>query len=141
MEGNTTPAENRTERKNKICPICGARNKREQRITDFNFHIVEFLRENNITKRDSCIQCVEKHVGYARRLYFELLTLNDKTSGSAELNHIDIIGELRAATEEASEYPELYEELLDAERGYRYEGKEPDWYTICEMIAGIKNKF
>ncbi len=104
----------------------------------FNDHITDFLRRNHITRRDSCILCVEKHIGYAKALYRELLTLNRDVKGSIELNHIELIGELRAATEEAQEYAELFEFLLNTERKYRYEGIEPDWLAIANSITKIK---
>ncbi len=120
----------------KICPTCGARRQMEH----FNDRIVDFLRQNHITRRDSCILCVEKHIGYAKALYRELLTLNRDVKGSIELNHLEIIGELRAATEEAQEYAELFAFLLDTERQYRYEGLEPDWNAIANHILKIKEQ-
>lgn len=142
-ESNATAAEiseaRATQRRQNACPVCGAAHQRSGFMRDFDLQIIEFLRENNITKRDSCIVCVEKHFGYARRLFMESLTLTSSAKGSIELNHIDIIGELRAATEEASEYAELYSALLNAEREYRYEGTEPDWQTIAELIYDVKN--
>ena len=75
----------------------------------------------------------------AKRLFAESLTLQDAPRGSIELNHLDIIGELRAATEEASEYETLYRTLLQAERDYRYEGLEPAWSKIAEMIVEVKS--
>ena len=128
------------QRKQNACPVCGAANRRTDYMRDFDFQIIEFLRSNNITKRDSCIACVEKHFGYAMQLFRESLTLQDAPKGSVELNHLEIIGELRAATEEASEYETLYFALLQAERDYRYEGLEPDWPKIAQMIAEVKTK-
>lgn len=134
---------NAERRKINSCPICGAANRRSDAMRDFDLQIIEFLRTNRITKRDSCIACVEKHFGYAKQLFAELISLKQSNGnparGSVELNHIEIIGELRAATEESGDYAELYNALLEAERNYRYEGLEPDWLAIAAMIEDVKN--
>lgn len=142
-ESNATPEEiaaaSAEQRRRNACPVCGARHRRTEFMREFDLQLIEFLRTNNITRRDSCITCVEKHIGYAKRLFAESLTLQDAPRGSIELNHLDIIGELRAATEEASEYETLYRTLLQAERDYRYEGLEPAWSKIAEMIVEVKS--
>lgn len=131
-----------TRKKRSTCSECGASRNRSRMMGGFNNQIIEFLEDNNITKRDSCINCVEKHFGYARELYKELLTLKQSATqvrGSVELNHVEVIGELRAATAESSEYELLYQELLSSERNYRYEGIEPDWIKIAGLIEDVKN--
>lgn len=142
-ESNSTPEEiaeaRAAQKRQNACPVCGAAHKRTEAMRNFDLQIIEYLRENNITKRDSCIACVEKHFGYAKQLFAEALTLQNAPRGSVELNHLEIIGELRAATEESSEYENLYFALLKAERDYRYEGTEPDWLAIAGLIAEVKD--
>lgn len=96
--------------------------------------LVEYIRRNNTVQRDSCIECVKKHVGYAKRLIEESKTLTSSDKGSILMNHLDTIGELRAATDEASAYTELHDLLLSSERAYRYYGATPDWDAIVNLM-------
>ena len=100
--------------------------------------IIELIRELRLIKRDSCIQCVEKHIGKALVLYKELLTSTETNNVNVELNHLEIIGNLQAATDEAEQWPELYDAIDVAERGYRYKGEEPNWIEIAEKIKAGK---
>lgn len=130
------------------CPVCGALRDRERFMHRYEDELSEFLRRNNEVKRDSCIYCVEKHVGKAMVLLDELLSnrLFHAEHGTAEydarikteLNHLGIIGNLQAATDEAEEWPELHDTLLAAEREYRYHGIVPDWEKISGLIKNVK---
>ena len=134
--------------KQKSCPVCGALRERERFMRRYEDELSMFLRRNNEVKRDSCIYCVEKHVGKAMVLLDELLSNRPLHAehGSAEydarikteLNHLGIIGNLQAATDEAEECPELHDTLLSAEREYRYHGIVPDWEKISGMIEEVK---
>ena len=133
----------------KSCPVCGALRERERFMRRYEDELSEFLRRNNEVKRDSCIYCVEKHVGKAMVLLDELLsnrplhvehgTTEYDARIKTELNHLGIIGNLQAATDEAEEWPELHDTLLAAEREYRYRGTMPDWEKISGLIAGQKS--
>ena len=134
--------------KQKSCPVCGALRERERFMRRYEDELSEFLRRNNEVKRDSCIYCVEKHVGKAMVLLDELLsnrplhtehgTAEYDARIKTELNHLGIIGNLQAATDEAEEWQELHDTLLSAEREYRYHGTVPDWEKISGMIEEVK---
>lgn len=134
--------------KQKSCPVCGALRDRERFMRRYEDELSMFLRRNNEVRRDSCIYCVEKHVGKAMVLLDELLsnrpihaehgTAEYDARIKTELNHLGIIGNLQAATDEAEEWPELHDALLAAEREYRYHGTVPDWEAISEMIEEVK---
>lgn len=131
----------------KPCPVCGARTRQQgMRMQIIEDEIIRWLRENNVTATDSCIFCVEKHVGRALILWEESLSAQD--SGTAEgvgrvntyLNHIKIIGHLGNAYDESADYPELHEVLKKAERQYRYSGTVPPWADILTELKKVKEE-
>ena len=117
------------------CPNCGAERDQIARMMSFERSIIEHLREQRLVKRDSCIQCVEKHIGKALVLYKELLTAEETNNVNVELNHLEIIGNLQAAADEAQQWPKLHGVIDAAEREYRYKGTGPDWERIATIIA------
>lgn len=127
--------------KERKCPVCGAKRDREQRMVRFEHDILEYLRNNRLVKRDSCILCVQKHVGRAMEYYNEMLTAKNsgKMDGTAEINvmmnHLAILGHLGCAIEESDDYSDLQTALLEQERSYRYEGVEPDWRYLAALIV------
>jgi len=118
----------------RTCPTCAAERHNTMRMRGFEQSILQHIREQRLVKRDSCIQCVEKHIGKALVLYKELLTATEKNNVNVELNHLEIIGNLQAATDEAEQWPDLHDTIDAAERGYRYTGEEPNWTRIAELI-------
>ena len=125
--------------KEKKCPVCGGERKRLDFMERMEESLARFIRENNLAKRESCLFCVKKHVGKALVLFRELESFDPEKTGKGKikafLNHLEIIGNLQAAADEAAQYPELYTLLLESERSYRYEGLAPDWENIVEMTA------
>jgi len=119
--------------KQRKCQHCGADRDQIACMHRFEMDIVQAIREQRLVKRDSCIECVRKHVGKAMVLYKELLTSTETNNINVELNHLEIIGNLQAGMDEAEEWPELHDAIDSAEREYRYRGIGPDW----EMIAGM----
>jgi hypothetical protein len=140
---NTTPEEAAAHRAKleaqRTCPTCGAERDKAMRMHGFEQGIVQHIREQRLVKRDSCILCVEKHIGKALVLYKELLTAAETNNVNVELNHLEIIGNLQAATDEAEQWPELHKAIDTAEREYRYKGNGPDWREIFGMIQVAKN--
>lgn len=130
--------------KQEKCPTCGARMARESRMRRFNEDLSDFIRSNRIAKLDSCIQCVRKHVARAMVYHDEITRasgsgMKDGTASiNVPINHLKIIGHLGCAIEESDDYPELNALLTSAERAYRYEGLEPDWDKIAEIISITK---
>lgn len=128
----------------KKCPTCGLVNGRSGFMAIYNDKLVELIRANRLEHRESCILCVEKHVGKAKVLLDEILTATgnqDRIDSRVkiELNYLEVIGNLQAATDEAQDYLDLWSFLLDSERAYRYEGIPPDWERIAELILEQKN--
>ena len=123
------------------CPTCGARRNDEMTMHRFHMDIVDFLRERRVVKYDSCILCVKKHIGYAMTLHDEMM--KSKGSGNADgtakvnvlLDELKLIGNLQAAMDESEDCPELHEQIKVDERAYRYEGIEPNWAKIAELIV------
>lgn len=129
------------------CPTCGARRNDEMTMQRFHSDIVDFLRERRVVKYDSCMICVKGHIGEAMTKYNEIMKA--KGSGKADtqegkvnimLNELTVIGNLRAAFEEAEDWPELYEQIKTDERAYRYEGVGPNWRRIAELILKYEGK-
>ena len=95
---------------------------------------------------DSCILCVEKHVGRAIVLWEELLsatgsgTKEGEASVNVYRNHIKIIGHLGNAYDESADFVELHEMLKEAERNYRYEGIVPNWEVILKDMERVKSQ-
>ncbi len=127
------------------CLICGARRERESMMNRFEDEISRWLRETNASASDSCILCVEKHVGKALVLWDEMITAqgsgnkDGKASVHVYRNHVKIIGHLGNAVDESIEFTELHELLKSSERSYRYEGITPDWDKIIELMEKQKH--
>lgn len=127
--------------KERKCPVCGARRDREQRMSRFESDILNYIRQNRLVKRDSCLLCVQKHVGRAMEYYKEMLTAKGSGTATGEatvnvmLNHLSILGHLGCAIEESDDYAEVQDALIEQERKYRYEGIEPDWRYIAALIV------
>lgn len=123
------------------CPVCGAKRERERTMARFESDILDYLHRNRLVKRDSCILCVQKHIGRAMEYYKEMLTANG--SGTAEgtaavnvkLNHLSVLGHLGCAIEESDEFADLQAAIIKEERKYRYEGVEPDWIYLAALIV------
>jgi len=120
------------------CPTCGAERDQAMRMFSFEKNIIQHIRERRLVKHDSCIQCVEKHVGKALVLYRELLTATETNNVNVELNHLEIIGNLQTATDEAEEWPALHDAIDAAERCYRYKGISPGWEELAKQIRVAK---
>lgn len=125
------------------CPTCGSSPQVYESMRRFENTILDLFHTGQLIKRDSCILCVEKHIGKAYALYKELLTadlsnMDSKTKIKVELNHLEIIGNLQAAFDEAQDWNDLYDLIVFSERRYRYEAIEPDWEQIASKIIGIK---
>lgn len=112
----------------------------------FDNQIAQYMRENNIFKRRSCLICVEKHVGEAREYYKEMLKFQNSGKDDLEArisweeNHIAIIGSLGLAIEESQTTPDLQLKLIASRRTYQYEHVEPNWREIIIEILKVKEQ-
>lgn len=127
-----------------ICPTCGLSKEGLARAERLETDAVRWLRETNAAAADSCVWCVEKHIGKAMVLWDEITTSGESgmEDGTAVVNvyrnHILVIGNLGAAVDESVEYGELHELLKKTERMYRYYGTAPDWKKILELLETVK---
>lgn len=137
---------NQTRKRIETCPTCGSTFRQIKTMFEFERVIGDWLRDNNAAPFDSCIRCVEKHVGRALVLWEEIFTAEGSgtADGDARVdvvkNHLKIIGHLGNAVDESVEYSELHQALKRAERQYRYCGQAPDWNELCELIAAVKTE-
>lgn len=146
-QNTATPAAAVAQVSRKPCPVCGARTRQQgHRMAVIEDEIIRWIRDNNITATDSCIFCVEKHVGRALVLWEESLSAQDSGTETGEsrvnlyLNHVKIIGHLGNAYDESADYPELHELLKKAERWYRYSGTVPPWDEILNAMKKVKDE-
>lgn len=135
----------------KRCPKCGHSTIGMSRMRSFENSISNFLLTLNASGSSSldaktCLMCIEKHIGDAMTLYKELITADGSGNNSGEAsvntyrNHLEIIGNLCEAYKESTDFIELHDLILISERNYRYEGIEPDWNRIMELMLKEKNK-
>ena len=129
-----------TQSNQKPCKTCNSARGARDRFDMLNYELMYYLKNNRVIRRDSCILCVQKHIGRAMEYYTEMLTAigSGKPSGEAaidvKLTHLSILGHLGCAIEEADEYTDLQEYLIAQERNYRYDGVEPNWKEIAALI-------
>ena len=123
--------------KQRKCPHCGKERDQFSMMRRFEQDIIMYLRQSRLVKRDSCIQCVEKHLGKAMVLHKELLTATETNNVNVALNHLEVVGNLQAATDEAEQWPALHDAIDAAERDYRYRGVGPDWQKLAELLRAI----
>lgn len=126
------------------CKRCSEKYERTRPMSDYHRNFVEWLLDNRIVGYDSCIICVEKHIGTAMQAYKELIDAigsgtNGKATVTIELNHLTICGELELASKESYDFKDLHTALLDARRRYQYDGIEPDWHRLAELILQYKH--
>ena len=125
--------------KQRDCPVCGPKRNRVAELSRHSDGIVTFLRDNNFRLgQDSCILCVEKHIADAKRA---IEKQRQEIEGiKIELQRLAVIGNLREATDESTEFSELHDLLAIQERQYRYNDKDPDWEKIATVILEVKAK-
>lgn len=127
----------KSQSKQEKCPVCSARRERAEMMGRNMNEIAVFVQRSNGTlTQDSCILCVEKHVSDARTAMRKTREETDETK--REILRLDVIGNLREATDEATAFPELHDFLAVSERDYRYNGNAPDWVKVAELIVAAK---
>lgn len=113
------------------CPTCNQTRLDAQRTAELDSDIMGWIRSSNAMQLDSCILCVEKHIGRAMVAYDELCSASNSgmSNGEAVINpykaRLLVIGHLGHAIEESYEYTELHDLLQDNERSFRYSCKAP----------------
>lgn len=133
-----------TNEKREKCPTCSQTRLDAQNTMELDREVTNWIRNSNSTQLDSCILCVEKHVGRAMVAYDELCSSDNSgtTTGNATINpyksRILVIGHLGHAIEESYEYTALHSLLQSDERAFRYSCKVPQWAKIVKLIEDEK---
>ena len=81
--------------------------------------------------RQSCLECVEKHVGACYVL------LAEERDGYA--HRLRAIGHMHEAEDESQAWPSLHDTIRRARKAYQQKGIMPDWGNLQEWI-GIERK-
>ena len=80
--------------------------------------------------RTSCLECVEKHLGAAAVLLSEI--------HNGYSYRFFLIGHLHEAEEESQEWQDLHNAIRQARRDYVQAGTTPDWESLAQQIATIR---
>lgn len=126
------------------CSSCGQTRLDAQNTMELDREVINWIRNSNSTQLDSCMLCVEKHIGRAMVAYDELCSSDNSgtAAGDAAINpykaRILVIGHLGHAIEESYEYTALHSLLQSDERAFRYSCKVPQWAKIVKLIEEEK---
>lgn len=82
--------------------------------------------------RESCLECVEKHVGAA----YVLLT----ESNDGYAHRLRAVGHLHEAEDESQEWPKLHNAVRKARKGYQTENKMPNWRRLDRIIGEVRSR-
>lgn len=81
--------------------------------------------------RESCLECVEKHIGAASVLASEI------ADGYPE-HRLLLIGHLYEAADEARDWPELQKALVNARRRFQREKVAPDLPSLAKLAESVR---
>ena len=77
--------------------------------------------------RESCIECVEKHLGAA------LVMLSEIRAGYDY--RLRVIGHLHEAEDESQAWPELHDAIRQARKTYQQTGQVPNFEALAQAVA------
>lgn len=77
--------------------------------------------------RESCLECVEKHLGAA-------LVLCAETRDGYPYR-LRVIGHLHEAEDESQAWPELHDAIRQARKTYQQTGQAPNFDALAQAIA------
>lgn len=81
------------------------------------------------TTRESCIECVDKHLGAA------LVLLGETRDGYP--HRLRAIGHLHEAEDESQSWPELHNAIRDARKRFQHEGVLPDFVALEKISLSV----
>ncbi len=81
--------------------------------------------------RDSCIECVEKHLGGAW-----VLVTEDNEGYDTRLR---VVGELYQAEDESQAYPELHDAIREARKAYQESRTVPDFKSLSRLLKEARD--
>ena len=80
--------------------------------------------------RESCIECVDKHLGAA------LVLLGETRDGYP--HRLRAIGHLHEAEDESQSWPELHDAIRTARKRFQHEGVLPDFASLEAITTRIR---
>jgi len=82
------------------------------------------------TTRESCIECVDKHLGAA------LVLLGETRDGYP--HRMRAIGHLHEAEDESQDWPELHDAIRNARKHFQHAGDLPDFAALEAITTRIR---
>jgi hypothetical protein len=79
--------------------------------------------------RESCIECVEKHLGAA------LVMLSEIRAGYDY--RLRVIGHLHEAEDESQAWPALHDAIRNARKTYQHTGSAPNFDTLAQLTQAV----
>lgn len=80
--------------------------------------------------RDSCLECVDKHLGAA------LVLIAETRDGYP--HRLRAIGHLHEAEDESQEFPELHDAIRQARKRYQQTGQPPDFVALEAITTRLR---
>lgn len=80
--------------------------------------------------RESCIECVEKHLGAA------LVLCAEERDGYPY--RLRVIGHLHEAEDESQAWPGLHDAIRQARKGYQQTGQAPNFEALAQLAANVR---
>lgn len=81
------------------------------------------------TTRESCLECVEKHLGAAL-----VLSAEERDGYPYRLR---VIGHLHEAEDESQMWPTLHNAIREARKNYQQTGQVPNFDMLLQLIQSI----
>lgn len=82
--------------------------------------------------RESCSECVEKHLGAAYVL------LAEARDGYGFAYRLRAIGHLHEAADESQAWQELHAAIREARKAYQSHGIMPDWAMLEKLLGEVR---
>jgi hypothetical protein len=79
--------------------------------------------------RDSCIECVEKHLGAAW-----VLCAEERDGYPYRLR---VIGHLHEAEDESQAWPTLHDSIRQARKSYQHTGQAPNFEMLAQVVRQV----
>lgn len=111
------------------CSTCSQRKK--AKITSIASNPTSTSLSELPATRDSCLECVEKHLGSAAILASEVRDGYDE-------HYILAVGSLDQAAEESQAWPELHNAIREARKAYQSQGIAPDLKSLSKLAGSIR---
>lgn len=80
--------------------------------------------------RESCLECVEKHLGAAYVLITE--------TRDGYFHRLRAIGHLHEAEDESQAWPKLHDKIREARKAYQSEGAVPNFALLAKLAGKIR---